>query len=376
MKITPLNHASSYDTRLNNKYLSVSPHQKLQFNPPKTILFGSIYGRIVDTQISGREKKLEKLKNKLLDIYYKVDTQKAENTKELKRLDCEIENKKNDNNKLTEQIIKLTETESAKNKDMAPIKLENQNLEREFNCYKKQMECLLSERSDHLKAIEEANIIAQKNRESACKSLNESYEKVFQRDIDNALSSNKSILIQKVINPTVMESEGEKVKVPHGILIESEDSDTAKKVFEWLVKKTDSNYAIIDAAKFNDKLGLHRAVNSIADKSQKNFESNFNRTFTFIDNFDDFAILDNKSEDIIFKGFSKLLSLCSEQYHNTIVVVTKNSVKLDSIHTDGLNFPIKIKLNSDFLQDKKLGFESILNELKTLKSDNKNILHL
>ena len=58
----------------------------------------------------------------------------------------------------------------------------------------------------------------------------------------------------------------------------------------------------------------------------------------------------------------------SEKYHNTIIAYADPSRLYPSI-VKNENFSVKISLDEEFIQDKKLGHQSILDDLKNLKTE-------
>lgn len=160
--------------------------------------------------------------------------------------------------------------------------------------------------------------------------------------------------------------------VPGGILIESDSNDISKTLFKWIIQKTNSNYAVLDPASFKNKAKLLKKIRAIAEKSQKEFDKYKKRSFTFIENIESFGTPETENYPII-GALKDFLDNCSTDFHNTIVVSTKDPTKLDPIVSADHRFQVKIKLDKEFFQNNEIGYISILNEINDAKSMGKDL---
>ena len=155
-------------------------------------------------------------------------------------------------------------------------------------------------------------------------------------------------------------------------MFESESNNSTKKILEWVSKKTDSNYAIIDASDFKDKFDGIKKISQLNEKLKKEFETKPQRTFLFIENLDRINNI-NTQKEIIYAGFKNFLDNTSKHSHNTIVISTKSSSKFNSIISGINRSSLEVKVDKTFMQAKHLGYNTILSEINEIKSTTKEI---
>lgn len=340
---------------------------------PKMIKSDTVsFGHYLDDELEDNMDTLDGLKKKIKKVESEIEDQRESNKEESNKLDRIINEKRSANRTLSNQIEDLSKVESEKGETVNTLKREGKTIETNLNSRKQRIGQLKQEQEEILGTIDKQNIEAEKKLKEQLKTSMVQTQESLDKDLEKTLSNPKNTLIQNVLNPTILEAEGNTVQVPSGVLFESESSDVSKKVFEWMTRKTNSNYAVIDASAFGNKPRLFKMVNILAEKSKKEFMTDHKRTFTFIENFDNCATPDAKNESII-GALKSFLDDCSSFYHNTIVISTKDPSKLDAIVSGAHRFPVKIKLDKEFLNDKKFGYESIVKELANIVATGKKL---
>jgi len=173
--------------------------------------------------------------------------------------------------------------------------------------------------------------------------------------------------LERLITPAKLETQNGNANVPGGVLIEAESTEHSKELFKWIIKKTNSNYALIDANSFDDKADLFKTIENVSKKAQKEFERTRTRTFTFIDNFGNWTTPKEENHSII-ASLKNFLDTSSTEFHNTLVVSTKDPSKIDPIISADHRFQVKVKIDEAFLQHDQFGYNSILKEIAELKA--------
>jgi len=370
MKVTLHQPAQFYkvNNRTNISISANNPHSKINLQSRDTVAFGNY----LDDEKSDLEDDLDEIKKSVKSAKKEIDWENSYHYDETLKLDAEIKTLN------SEVIITANEIATLKNETMEQdarikqAKESGQNLEKDVKSGKEIVNQLQSTHKEVLQGISTDAKIAAKLRETTLGQQSEHVQKIYEQEMKNAIAGIKNKLIQNIINPTIQESEGDNIRVPSSLLIESNSDDVAKKVFGWITKKTGSNYAILDAQECENKSGLMSLLTYVSEKAKKDFDASRVRTFTLIENFDSFVHAQNEVNDKTYKFFKEFLSKCSELYNTTIVAVTKSGSKINE--TNGPSFNIKLNLDSVFMQDKRLGYDSILNELIELKTLGKNHL--
>jgi len=330
------------------------------------------FGHYLDDEKSEQESALRRVEASINSVKDDISKENRDHDSAVSSLNGKIRDLKAEVKATSNEIDTLKDESAKKDTKIKKIKSNAKSLEKDVKSGKKKVEQLQAQHKEILKGITDDAELATKTRDEKLGQQAKQIQKIHTQEMENAVMSIKNKLIQNVINPTIQKSEGDNVRVPSGILLESDSNDVAKKVFEWIMKKTGSNYAIIDAQEFQNKSGLTSLINHISKRAKIDFDSSQVRTFTLIENFDSFIPSQDEKNDSAFKSFKEFLSKCSEFYNNTVVAVTKPGIKPDEIN--GLNFNVKLKLDSTFMQDKRLGYDAIFNELKTIKALSKNLL--
>lgn len=329
----------------------------------------------LDDKLSKLEKELAEERQGIKDDADYYEKEKTKNNTKISELNTGIEQKKANNVQLTDKINQLNQVQSKKVEELTRKEEENRVLDKEITRIKKESENLEIKKNNLLIKLEETNKEAAIRRQHEIKETTTRTNAAFREEIQAILSNAKTTISERVITPTKLEFQNGKANVPGGILIESNSADNSKKIFEWIVKKTDSNYSRIDASSFKKKSDLFSKLMGISIKSKKQFDKTRKRTFTFIDNFESCAISKKENYSIIgtLKNF---LDTNSSDFHNTIVISTKDSTKLDPILSADHRFQVKVKVDDAFLKHDKFGYSAILKEISKFKSTGKELKNL
>lgn len=332
------------------------------------------FGHYLDDEKSEQESALRKVESSIGSVRDDISEENRDHDSTVSGLNKKIRESKAEVSTTSDEIVALRDKVAKKDIKIKKVKGDGQSLEQDVKSGKETVKQLQSKHRELLQGISEDARIATETRTENLGKQAEQAQKNHAQEMENAVTGIKNKLIQNIINPIIQEYEGDNVRVPSSILLESESNDVGKKVFEWMTKKTGSNYAIIDAQEFQNKSGLTSLLTHIAQKSKKDFDSSQVRTLTLIENFDSFIPSSDEKNDSAFKSFKEFLSKCSEFYNNTVVAIAKQQVASSTDTTKGIDFNIKLKLDGLFLQDKRLGYDAISNELKNLKALGKNQL--
>jgi hypothetical protein len=370
MKVT-LHQPTQFYT-VNNKTNISSPinnfSSKINLQSRDTVSFG----HYLDDEKEEQEKALRRVENSIDSVKSDISSENSSHASEVSSLNRQIRELNTEVNATSNEISALRDKVSRKDAKIKQVKSEGQSLEIDVKSGKETVSQLEKQHKEILHGMAEDTEFATKMREEKLGQQSQQMQKIYAQDMENAVAGAKNKLIQNIINPTIQESEGDNILIPSSLLIESDSDDVAKKVFGWITKKTGSNYAIVDAQECENKSGLMSLLTHVSEKAKKDFDASRVRTFTLIENFDSFVPAQNEANDSTYKSFKGFISKCSELYNNTIVAVTKSGSKINETNESGFN--IKLNLDSVFMQDKRLGYDSILNELKELKTLGKNHL--
>lgn len=181
----------------------------------------------------------------------------------------------------------------------------------------------------------------------------------------------KSLLVQNIINPAINAIEGEDDTIPASILIQKTYDDVEKKnlaenaILEWIAKCTDSNYANVDAAGFTNETSFVNHLKKIMMVSAQEFERNGQHSFTLVSNIDTINLQDLNEADKNF--LSKFLSQTINMYHNTIIAISK-------VIPQNFLFKYKFILDKTFIDNKRFGLSSLLDDITEKKYNGINIL--
>ncbi len=353
----------------NNSSINRYSKNPLTTNRNKTnISFKSYW----DDRLDDLEDELHKTKKSIKEDKEYYDWKKQQNSDTIDNLDTQITDIQENNEVLSRQVEKLKQEEAKRNKKLAELDRQNQSLDETIEQTKKERASLDAERKKILDKIKQDRIAAELKTQEQIEQTTKVTNEKFHTEVQTILANAKTTLTERVITPTKLENQAGNVNVPGGVLIEADSTEQFKKLFEWIVRKTDSNYATIDASSFENKADLFKTIINISKKAQKKFESTGRRTFTFIDNFESCAIPKEENYAIIgpLKDF---LDTTSTEFHNTLVVSTKDKSILDPIVSADHRFQVKTKVDNAFLMDDKFGYNVILKELETLVAKGKEI---
>lgn len=354
--------------RNNNKtqqYLS-SP---MLSNSPIHIDTVSFKGNKAEEELNAILNKLNDAKKLLQASEDGIQEYKQISAEIIQELDAEIDTKKREEVALNIEIQQMEKLKSLKGSVIEDLKTHNNGLQQSLQKTQEGLNQLETTKVTITEQIIQNNDLATKKKLETIGHVTAVTNNVIQQRTISALSGPRSILTKRIIGPTQLESKKTAVQIPSGVLIQSKSEKFSKKVFEWMVKKSDANYAIIDANSFT-KEKLFKILNGISEKSKKEFEKTGKRTFTYIENFESCASPKLENETII-GGLKTFLDDCSKENHNTLVVSTINPTNLDPIVSGAHRFPVNVNLNDEFLEDKVFGFDSIIKEIPDLKSTGK-----
>lgn len=345
---------------------------KKQLNKPKTTSNSNpiAFGHYLDDRLTNRENSLISVISSIDSVETSISRTKSSNSSELYDLDKEIQAKQCAVDILQTEINKLSKTSSQQDEILNKFEQIANNLEQNLNKEKQKDKVLKTEHESVLKGISDDKIQAEKKLEQSMADLVNNTNKSFQQDIEKVIHGPRNTLIKNVISQTLAEAEGEKSKVPSGIIIESKSEEMPQKFFEWMIHKTNANYSLIDASEYDNKIGIVKVLEHISEKSKNEFENSGNRTFILVDKFDVPADNENKA---FLDAFNSFLSKSSENNHCTVIVKTENIAQVPAALTNSANFPVKINLDEDFEKNKKFGYNSILEDLKDAKVKGKNL---
>lgn len=330
------------------------------------------FGHYLDDEKEEQENALSNTKSAIDSTQVDISRENDSHGNKIAGLNRKIRELNTEVDATANEITSLRGKVSKKNTKIEQVRSEGQSLEVDIKSGKKPLEQLQTQQKKIIRGISDDAEIATTTRESMISQQIEQAQIMYTQEMKNAVTGIKNKLIQHIINPTIQESEGDNVKVPSSLLIETDSDVAAKKVFEWITRKTGSNYAIIDAQECGNISGLMSLLSHVSQRAKKDFDSSKVRTFTLLENFDSFIPSQNEANNFATTSFKEFVSKCSELYNNTIAAISKPGNKSNEIK--GLNFDIKLKLDSIFIQDKRLGYEAILTELKNLKTLGQNQL--
>ena len=324
------------------------------------------FGHYLDDELARLQRQKEELQKKRRET--SVDTQDidARGTRQASQLDETIDQARSSTSSLSTRLERLHNIKYSKDREIAQLEAQGQTLEGKVEKNSSNIEKLERKQKELLEKMKRDNEIAEKRRLEALELATTRANEEFKQQVDAVLNNPKNTLTQRVLHPMILEAQGHTVIIPGGILIESESPDVARNVFEWITKKTNSNYITINATSFEDKRKLFEIINHVAKKAQKEFESGKKRTLIFIENFENCGVPNSENQPII-GALKSFLDKCSKDYHSTIVISTSDPSKLDKIVTADHRFQVKVKLDNDFMQNNELGYNSILKEAKETK---------
>lgn len=309
---------------------------------------------------------LESLKNSI--------KREKENAKiKIDDLDKEIDAKKQKKQLGLSDVETLLRNESKLDKDIECLESEGEEIKEAINQGKPVLEKTRKEQIDISNRMRQDAIEARTKRNKLLNESRAELSKTFLQDTQKTLTSPKNSLIRSLINPAILESEGDNIDFPHAALFFSEQEEASAKVFEWLVAKTNSNYVVLDANDFESTDVLMKILKPMSERSKQEFENSQNRTFTLIEHFENFAeSLEGKTE-AFFEKFNNIFKKYSKNYYNTIVVATADQ-KFNAQCVNKFESCAEFVFAKDFIADKRLGLATILDDLKNIKPVGKNLL--
>ena len=168
-------------------------------------------------------------------------------------------------------------------------------------------------------------------------------------------------MINKIINPAVSLLEGDSAEIPSSVEITGLNENSAKTILNWLAALTNSNYALINAAKYKEKDEFVQILKELSFLANQEYEKNGSHSFTMIEHFgavDSVTEADKNFLDTILENGAKI-------YHNTIIALTRFT-KNTEFQT--FKFNETFKITERFLEHKNFGLPSIIKNLNGKKT--------
>lgn len=356
----------------NSNIKSKNQNSKVYMNPilkakRDTVSFG--IGEHIDDELAKKDRKLENIEERISEVEAEIEAQELQNIVDENEFDEIIGEKEAANRPLAEQIRRMTGPLKDRDKTIEALTKEGKGIEQELDKLKKEMDRLANEQTQMAQTMREHVRIVNATLPQKISAMTEELEKAFKVDIETFLTSPKSLLIQHVFNPVRMEQCGEKVEVPSGILLTEKNDRAGGKVFKWIANMTNSNYAKVNAHSKRPST-LIEILQKLARKSQLEFEGTQKRTFIHVSNFDEIAAPTPGNEPII-GAMKNFMDVCSKDYHCTVVASASGLKRLDPILLGAQRFPVKVKLDKAFAEDRRIGYMSIIRDLKSTSSKGK-----
>lgn len=342
--------------------------QKSDYNISKKLKDNTSFGNYLDDELEQAENALGGEVWLTKHITAENNKKIATNTNTLRQKQAEIENRKAEQEKLFKHAKRISEDVTQKDELIIKLHGAKNFIIGEIEAKEQEETRLKQAEAQVLEQIEKDRITAAQELQRKIAETNESATDLFKRETQAFLYNAKSTLTQRVVAPTKLESQERKTVVPGGVLLESKPSEAPRKITEWLAKTTNSNYAVVDVSEFKEnRPRFLKRLTDLAQKAKKDFDKTKRRTFTFIDNFWYYASPSNDNRPII-GALKSYLDTCSTEYHNTIVVASEDPAMLDPIVSADHRFPVKVKLDSEFMSHNNFGYPSMLKEIKEAKS--------
>ncbi len=303
----------------------------------------SEYERYVDNynyQSSRNTSRLNKLENEIQREHNLHTSQESK----IKSLNSKIAAQTDKVIASSRTLDNITEKTNTTRDKVSSLKLETIKLKREVSNIKFQTEIKIQEETEKIRK--------------------QSFEKYNQKA--EALTKKPLLYLnQNIILPLKIKQSGKAFTIPNGLLIETPSKLFSKIILSWITKKTNSNYAILNAKKYKTESDFFDALSDISEQA-RNYNKQTNcHTFTLINNIEKFT---RKKNSQIIPYLKSFMDTTSRNYSNTIILSTKDSTKLDPILIAKHRFPLKMDLTWNFVFMKKYGFRTMLSNLLKIKA--------
>ncbi len=291
--------------------------------------------------------------------------QSSKNSERLNELDSEIQNEQNLYTSQQTQIDTLEKRISSQYDNVAKSGKALDSIENKTNAIREKISNF-EEKTSQLKT-ELGSIRTQT--EAAIQEQTNKIKQKTNEEYSQQLSSliNKPMLYlnQNLVMPLRINQTNKDYTVPNGLLIEAPNRLYPEIILAWLVGKTNSNYAKLNANRYKTEGEFFDALCNISEQAKKNKQESNRHTLTLVTNIEKFT----KDEDTQIIPFLKsFMDTTSKDYNNTIVLCTKDTTKLDSILTAKHRFPLKMSFAWKHLFTKKYSLSSMLLESFKLKT--------
>lgn len=206
------------------------------------------------------------------------------------------------------------------------------------------MEARFEKELQRMKEVYEAQIRAKAMQAEKVRNVEEIFRKMNEINSEKGFGrlagydKEKDILMNAVGSPIVLEKDGQKAKVPNGILFFGPKGNGKTVFAESFAQQLDCNIVKIEDTL--DSAENMRNLREIATNAQTKFEKNGIRTIIQIDEFDDFAPKGSK----IVGPLKSFMDNVSEKMHCTIFATTNFPEKIDDILLRDSRFEVKVPI--------------------------------
>ena len=193
---------------------------------------------------------------------------------------------------------------------------------------------------------------------------------MFNKKVNEINDSPQKFLVERIINPIILAKQGAKSKLPQLITINSNNNSLTEKLFEWLIQKSENNYAILDISEFKNEQQLLKALRIVSNKAKIKKFSNYSWSFSYLKNFDNLFFNNNNIQaEIDF--LDKLQKICIPFFN--IPIIETNRIMI-SQNLRKLNNNVIVDFNNEYQKEIQSLFDYILNNIsKTINLNTKNL---
>lgn len=327
------------------------------------------FGHELDDKLSEARRKWNNAYEKAADYRKRVENEKTDFQHKDKDLDTKIEQAKDKEQKglisieEKQALIKNLETgienkQHIANNILDEINFNSQQIQEANNKHNLSLESFISLKNEtinnHTARLAEAN-------------------SNYQNEYNNIINGIKAKLIKILINPVNTRFEDNPSAITSTVFIsdvlQENNIDTQscyEKILSWVVNMTDSNYGVIDSKDYQDKPldTFFHNLKTILFVSNKLHESNGSYSITLISNLQNIIDKFSPKEDNVF---SEITNKSSELFHNSFIIIAKQSEKLEKLLSKGL------KLDNFFVNDSKFGIKSLTHMIENNKTAGINL---
>ena len=312
---------------------------------------------------TSRKRRAENEYERYVDNY---NYQSSRNTNRLNELDSEIQRERNLHISQESKIRSLNSRIAAQTDKVIESSKALDNITDKTNTTRDKVSSLKQESSKLKKEISDIKIQTEtKIQEETEKIRKQSFEE-YNQQVEVLTKKPLLYLNQNIILPLKIKQSGKDFTIPNGLLLETPAKLFSRTILSWITKKTNSNYAILNAKKYKTESDFFEALSDISDQARDNNKKTNRHTFTLVSNVEKFTQKENSQIIPYLKSF---MDTTSRDYSNTIILSTKDSTKLDPILTAKHRFPLKMKLAWNFLFVREYGFRTMLSNILRTKAE-------